>query len=139
MKMCFYEARFLPDIDFSACLEPGVQSFDGAALEGRGLSAYLAHRDTDQTSSARQRFDEDMAGLLNSRTVLAIAQNESPNWGGEVDFAYGRSIPVVALMQDGHDIPLILAGMITDVFSVPDLNDIEGYLPVLEEKIRMHL
>lgn len=80
-----------------------------------------------------------MAGLLNSKTVLAIAENESPNWGGEVGFAYGKNIPILGLMREGHEIPLILAGMMTDVVSVPDLDDIQSYLPVLEAKIRMHL
>lgn len=80
-----------------------------------------------------------MAGILDSKVVLAIAENESPNWGGEVGFAYAHKTPVLALMREGHEIPLILAGMMTDIIAVPNLNNIESYIELLEAKIRKYI
>src|ERR1700722_12522588 len=73
-----------------------------AKLEQRGLNCYFAHKHTNQTGSRQEKFDQDIAGIQDSEMVLAIAKNETPNWGGEVGFAYGRKMPVIALTEFNH-------------------------------------
>lgn len=104
------------------------------ALEGKGLRGYVPHRDTDQGGS--QIFEQDIAGLLDSRVVLAVAENESPNWGAEVGLAYGRNIPVIALARVDHVLPLIAAGMVTRHVRVADLDDLDAYVDQLVAALR---
>lgn len=80
-----------------------------------------------------------MAGLSGCKTVLAIAENESPNWGAEVGYAYGRKMPIVGLARRDHQIPLILNGMMSETVRVDDLDLIADYLKPLEEALRRHL
>lgn len=109
------------------------------ALEARGFHCYFAHRDTDQTGSAAEIFEQDMAGLSGCKTVLAIAENESPNWGAEVGVAYGRQMPVIALAQINHQIPLIAEGMMSEILRVANLDDIPAYAERLALQLKHHL
>lgn len=108
----------------------------GEKLEAQGMACYLAHRDTDQTASPDVVFQQDLAGMDQSKIILAIAENESPNWGAELGYAYARRIPIIALAQQDHPIPLICNGMIQKVLRVPDLNMIDAYMSELLETIK---
>lgn len=68
-------------------------------------SITLRVRDTNQTGTDKSVFEEDIAGIKQSNVVLAIAENESPNWGVEVGFSHGIGKKIVALAKSGHEIP----------------------------------
>lgn len=102
-----------------------------AALEKQGMDCYLPQRDTNQKGAPEEIFKQNLEGIKNSKRLLAVALNETPNWGGEIGFAYGVNKPIVALTQKGHEIPLILKGMITSKLEVDDLENIENYIDQL--------
>lgn len=100
----------------------------GAELESMGITCFLPHRDTDQSGPPATRFSQDLAGIDNARMILAIAENESPNWGAEVGYAHGRGMPVIALAHNGHDTPLICHGMINETLYARDLLIFDDYI-----------
>ncbi len=107
----------------------------GEALEQKGFSCYLPHRDTDQQAPGKEKFNADIKGIQNASMVFAIALNASPNFGAEVGFAYGVGKPVLALTDKTHAVPLICEGMM-EVFRVDDLDAIDQYIDSLSEKIK---
>ncbi|MDP9195342.1 MAG: nucleoside 2-deoxyribosyltransferase [Pseudomonadota bacterium] len=111
----------------------------GEALEKTGLCCYLPHRDTNQKGTAGEIFGQDLAGIRSSRTILALAENESPNWGAEVGYAWALGIPVIGLARQDHALPLILAGMIPHVLRVQNLDAIDSYLDSLHGMIAKNL
>lgn len=109
----------------------------GNELEKKGISCYLPHRDTDQKNGTdKQKFTQDIEGINDSEMILAIASNESPNWGAELGYAYGIKKPILALSDKNHVVPLICKGMLTDTIQVDDINIIEDYMDLLVEKIK---
>jgi nucleoside 2-deoxyribosyltransferase len=109
----------------------------GDALEKKGITCYLPHRDTNQKSGDRlEIFTQDIEGINVSSIVLAIASNESPNWGAELGYAYGIKKPILAIFGKEHTIPLICNGMVTDVLEVNDMNIIDEYIDLLIERIQ---
>lgn len=87
----------------------------GEALESNGLSCFLPHRDTNQTGLDADKFKSDIIGIQQASILFAIAENESPNWGAEVGFAYGIGKKILALANINHKIPLICNGMISEL------------------------
>ncbi len=109
----------------------------GDTLEKKGVLCYLPHRDTDQVNGTRiEKFTQDIEGINISSIILAIASNESPNWGAELGYAYGIKKPILAISDKNHAIPLICNGMVTDVLEVNDINIIDEYIDLLIERIR---
>jgi len=108
----------------------------GTALEEKGIVCYLPHRDTDQKGTNAEKFNKDIKAIKNSSIVLAVALNESPNWGAEVGYAYGINKPILALTNQGHAIPIICEGTVTKTFRVDDLDQIESYIDALVQKIK---
>ncbi len=99
----------------------------GDILEKEGFVCYLPHRDTNQKGPPADIFSADLRGIQNASCVLAIAANETPNWGAEVGYAYSIQKPIIALKQDDHDIPLICRHMMTDSLSVKNVDDTDDY------------
>lgn len=56
--------------------------------------------------------------------------------GGEVGYAFGINKRIIALKSKDHEIPLILKHMISDVVEVDNLDNIEGYIDELVQKIK---
>lgn len=108
----------------------------GDAIEKKGLTCYLPYRDTDQKGTEMEIFSQDIAGIKDSTIVLAVALNETPNWGAELGYAYGTKKKILVLSDKNHNIPLICKGMVNEVFQVDDLNLIENYIDQLVEKIK---
>jgi nucleoside 2-deoxyribosyltransferase len=109
----------------------------GDALEKNGITCYLPHRDTNQKEENKlEIFKQDINGIDNSSIILAIAQNESPNWGAELGYAYGIKKPILILTNKEHETPLICKGMATEIFQVEDLDNIEEYIGLLSDKIK---
>lgn len=77
------------------------------ALEVRGVQCHLPQRDTDQRAAKESILAPNIAAIDECQLVVAVAQNESPNWGVEVGYAVGRGYRVVILAPVGHDIPLM--------------------------------
>ena len=112
----------------------------GDALELKGITCYLPHRDTNQKEEDRlQIFKQDINGIDNSSIILAIASNESPNWGAELGYAYGIKKSILVLTNKEHNIPLICEGMTTEVIQVENLDEIEKYIELLSNKIKVLL
>ena len=108
----------------------------GEALESKGIVCYLPHRDTDQKGNNREIFSQDTLGIKKASGILAVALNESPNFGAEIGYAYGTGKPILALTDKNHQIPLICSGMIKEVIVVSDLDSIAEYIDLLVEKIK---
>jgi len=100
----------------------------GKALEYHGITCYLPHRDTNQDSSDKEIFNQDIAGIDNTSLVVAVALNESPNWGAEVGYAYVKGKKIIALTNKDHSIPLICNHMLTNSLVVEDLDNIDSYI-----------
>jgi nucleoside 2-deoxyribosyltransferase len=111
----------------------------GEALEVAGFSCYLPHRDTDQKGGPAVVFAGDMAGMAHARCIVAVAKNESPNWGAEVGWFHASGKPIIALAETDHAIPLICNGMVTEVVRAENLDDITSYADRLKAVIRSHL
>ncbi len=111
----------------------------GEALTSVGFSCHLPTIFDPAKETAGAIFKRDIDGINDSEIILAIAENESPNWGGEVGYAYGIKKPIVALADKNHQIPLILHGMIAEVVCVDNLNDINSYIDNLSAVIKKYL
>ena len=77
-----------------------------SALEERGFSCYLPQRDTNQLDREKI-FDSNKDAIKAADVITAIANNESPNWGVEVGYAFGLQKRIVAVAATGHKIPLM--------------------------------
>ncbi|MFA6393211.1 MAG: nucleoside 2-deoxyribosyltransferase [Candidatus Paceibacterota bacterium] len=109
----------------------------GEALEKRGITCYLPHRDTNQKEENKLKIvAQDITGIDNSSIILAVALNESPNWGAEFGYAYGIKKPILVLTNKEHNIPLICEGMTTEIIQVENLDKIEEYIELLSNKIK---
>jgi len=96
------------------------------ALEKRGIKVYLPQRDTIQDKKII--FKQNHRVISRVKAVLAIAINESPNWGVEIGFSYGIGKKVIALTQARHEIPLMAKSMFSEVLEVKDPNNIKEYI-----------
>jgi nucleoside 2-deoxyribosyltransferase len=101
-----------------------------SALESKGLACYLPQRDTDQTARD-QVFISNKNGMDSAEFLLAVASNESPNWGVEVGYAYGQGKKVIILCAKGHEIPLMGKQMAYKIVEIEDLDDIQTYIDEL--------
>lgn len=101
-----------------------------SALESKGLTCYLPQRDTDQMARD-QVFISNKNGMDGAEFLLAVASNESPNWGVEVGYAYGQGKKVVILCAKGHEIPLMGKQMAYKIVEIEDLDDIQSYIDEL--------
>ena len=108
----------------------------GKALEEQGFICYLPYRDTNQKGNNQEIFNQDMNGIKTSKIILAIALNETPNWGAEIAFAFSIQKPVIALTDKSHSIPLICEQMISKTIRVDDLEKTENYMDSLSGKIK---
>lgn len=102
-----------------------------AALEEKNVQCYLPQRDTDQNSNFEVLFHQNTSAISTCSKLLAIAENESINWGLEVGFAAGISKDIIVLCQKDHEIPVMCLGFPTEVVRVNDLNNIEEYISKL--------
>jgi nucleoside 2-deoxyribosyltransferase len=109
----------------------------GGALEIRGITCYLPHRDTKQKEKDKlEVFRQDIKGIDSSRLLLAVAFDESPNWGAEIGYAYGRQKPVIIVADKEHKIPLICNGMAAEIILVESLENIEAYIELLSGRLK---
>lgn len=107
------------------------------ALEEKGIKVYLPQRDTIQ--DMKIIFKQNHKILKKIDVVLAIAFNESPNWGVEVGFSYGIGKKVIALTQVGHEIPLMAKSMFSKILEVEELNKIGQYIDQLVGLLRANI
>ncbi|MFA6324843.1 MAG: nucleoside 2-deoxyribosyltransferase [Candidatus Paceibacterota bacterium] len=111
----------------------------GEALEKSGITCYLPHRDTNQKGSDVEMFNQDIHAIKDSSMILAVALNESPNFGAEIGYAYGIGKSIIAITDKNHSIPLICSGIMTEVLRFESLDSIEEYVDILVEKIKYYL
>lgn len=98
-------------------------------LEAKGIKVYLPQRDTIQNK--KSVFKQNHKALKQATAVLAVAINESPNWGVEVGFSYGIGKKLIALTQKGHEIPLMAKLMFNKIIEANNLNAIDDYIEKL--------
>jgi nucleoside 2-deoxyribosyltransferase len=99
-----------------------------AKIEDKGVECYLPQRNTNQAGEPDDKFNQNIAGIKEADVLLAVASNESPNWGVEVGFAYGIKKKLIALCAKGHPVPLMAQYMFDEIVEVEDLDDIESYI-----------
>ncbi len=104
-------------------------------LEKNGMSCHLPQRDTNQRGSEQERFSQNMDGIKNSRKLLVIALNETPNLGLETGFAYGLKKKIILITKQGHQVPLMVAKT-GDIMEVENPDKIDSYIDKLVEKIK---
>ena len=100
----------------------------GELLEQNKLNCYIPYRDTNQKETEDEIFEQDMKGIESSKVLLAVAENESVNWGAEIGYAYKLGIPIIALKKNNHSIPLICKKMTSKILEVEDLDNFEVYI-----------
>ncbi|MDP2685055.1 MAG: hypothetical protein Q8P20_08545 [bacterium] len=110
-----------------------------AALESSKISCHLPQRDTDQSESPENIAQQNLDGIKNSELLLCVAENETPNWGVEVTYAYCHNKKIIALMKRGHELPLMVSAMITETIEVDDPENIGDYLSNLKQIIQQLL
>lgn len=106
-----------------------------AALEEKGITCHLPQRDTDQAQSPKAKFADNILAIKQADVLLAVASNESPNWGVEVGYAHGIGKKVVALTTINHQLPLMSDFMMDAVIRVESLEDIPAYLDQLVNEL----
>jgi len=106
------------------------------ALERRGLAVYLPMRDTNQKAPYDKICKSNLAGIRNSNIVIAVAENESVNWGLEVGYAYGLDKRVITLAKEGHQLPVMCLEMSWRELYFKNLDDIKKYIDTLADLIR---
>jgi nucleoside 2-deoxyribosyltransferase len=107
-------------------------------LEKKNITCYLPYRDTNQKEVDLEIFSQDIYGIKNSAIILAIALNETPNWGAEIGYAYSIKKPIIVISNKNHVIPLICKEMTSEIIFVDDINITEDYLNLLIEKIKQY-
>lgn len=108
------------------------------ALEEKGISVYLPQRDTNQKNRPTI-YHENKSALDRSNIVIAVAQNESPNWGVEVGYAFASNKPVIGISATNHEIPLMAHHMLTDIVKTDSLDTIENYINELINVINKYV
>lgn len=108
----------------------------GVALEREGLDCYLPYRDTNQSLGEQRVFEQDMAGIENSKMVLAVGVNQTPNWGAEIGYAYAHKKPIMVLTTKEFEVPLICKGMVNKALIVKDIDEVDSYIHTLVKNIR---
>ena len=106
------------------------------ALEERGISCHLPQRDTNQKGTPDEIFSQNITAIKSSGKVLLVACNESINVGGEIGFSFGLGKEVVALVAQGHAIPLMLRFMVSRTLIVSNICEVESYADGLVMSIR---
>ena len=104
-------------------------------LEERGVVCHLPQRDTNQSGTEFDKYEQNIRGIDNSAKVLAIGVNESINWGLEVGYAFGIKKEVILLLDKEHQIPTMSLGLYSKILKVDNLDDIENYIDELVESI----
>ncbi len=99
-----------------------------SALETDGIDCYLPQRDTNQNANRLEIFQQNSLALKKARTLLAVANNESPNWGAEVGLAQGKGKWVVILTSEDHPVPLMAEFLANEIVRVNVLDDIPSYI-----------
>jgi len=106
------------------------------ALEKKELSCYLPQRNTDQVGTKRVKFEQNVKGIADAKVVIVVIENETPNLGAEVGFAYGIGKPLVFLARKGHEPPLMFQGMASTALSAHNLDAIDDYIDELVKLIK---
>jgi len=97
-------------------------------LTAAGYKCFLPQRDSYQGENKKRVFDEDIAGLDNSRMVLAIAvKTQTANWGFEIGYARAHNKPVVILTDKEHPAELMPSGGASEIITVDNLDEIKEY------------
>ena len=109
----------------------------GEALTQKGLTCHLPKK-IEAEEKAHDVFLSDLNGINSTKCILAIAINESPNWGAEIAYAFSLKKPIIALTDTNHQIPLICNEMITEVFRVSNLEEIDQYIDDLIKIIKKY-
>ncbi|HUD10047.1 MAG TPA: nucleoside 2-deoxyribosyltransferase [Candidatus Saccharimonadales bacterium] len=97
------------------------------ALEDLGISCYLPQRDTNQQSARQSIFDQNHKAMAEADTILAVAENESPNWGVEIGYAKPFKKRVIILAQKDHHIPTMAEFLADEVCLVDNIESITDY------------
>lgn len=105
-------------------------------LESGGFKIYLPQRDTDQDNK-KEIYNQNYQGLKNSRNLIAIAKNESPNWGVELGFMHGLDKRIIILTEEGHNIPLMGKEMATEIIEADELDNFSSYLHTLSKLLKI--
>jgi nucleoside 2-deoxyribosyltransferase len=108
-------------------------------LEQKGFSVFLPQRDTNQSGPKEDIWKQDIGGMDDAKIVVAVALNETVNWGAEVGYAFGKGQKVIAVTKNDHSIPLIALHMVSKVIKVNDLDDVDGYIDELADHIKNSL
>jgi hypothetical protein len=102
-----------------------------AKIEEKGIECYLPQRNTNQAAEPEAKFKQNITGMKEANVLLAVASNESPNWGVEVGFAYGINKRLIVLCAAGHPVPLMAQYMFDEIIEVEDLDYIDSYIDKL--------
>ncbi len=100
-------------------------------LEAKGIQSYLPQRNTHQGGKPEDIFQQNVSAIRDADALLAVASNESPNWGVEVGYAFGLKKHLVALAAKEHPVPLMAKSMFNEIVEVEDLDDISSYVDKL--------
>jgi len=104
-------------------------------LESRGISCYLPQRDTDQTKTAQEKFKTNISNIKDSKILLVVLINPTPNLGAEVGFAFGIGKKIIVLTsQNTKDI--MVTGMASNIVKAVNPDILEDYIEDLVKLIR---
>ena len=108
----------------------------GEAITQNGITCNLPRKNINFERTNKEVFDQDIEGIKDSSIILAIAINETPNWGAEIGYAYGINKPILVLTDKNHQLPVICEGMITKTIRVENLDSIQEYIDSLVMEIK---
>lgn len=93
-----------------------------------GIECYLAQRDTNQSASSEKRFRQNIKALSESKKVLIIARNMTPNVGVEAGVAFCLKKETIALSEKNQSIPIMISVPLKKILRVKNLKKINEYI-----------
>ena len=97
-------------------------------LEEKGITCHLPQRDTNQKGTEEDKFSQNIDGIKDSNSILAIGINESINRWLEVGYGFGCQKKIILLTDKNHTIPTMSLGMFDNIVRVENIDDIDGYI-----------
>ena len=109
-------------------------------LEGQGFSVYMPQRDTEQKENRQNTYTQNIAGIDESKIVLAIGtKTQTANWGMEIGYALKAGKPIVILTDQEHPVELMPEGAATKIITVKKMDNMEDYKGELIATVKLSL
>lgn len=96
----------------------------------------MPQRSTNQNGEPEAKFKQNISGIKEADVLLAVSNNESPNWGVEVGLAHGQNKRIILLTTRNHSAPLMAEFIADKIIQVENFDDISSYIERLVNAVK---